>query len=214
MRTLSRIAAALSVSALVLASTGTAMADGGRHRGGVGMHIGSGHSGGRHGGWNGSAWGHGSRGTGSYGYNFGRGHYRGYGSYGPGYGYYGYGGRGYRHHRGGGGDAALGVVLGIVGLAAIAAATSKDRDDDDVVYRRDEGYDREGTGWVNPDSQTSAPPARQGDQTAYNTDSCQQVREYQTQVVIGGKTRDAYGTACLQPDGSWKQFPAQLAPEN
>ncbi len=29
-------------------------------------------------------------------------------------------------------------------------------------------------------------------------------REFQQQVVIGGQTQDAYGTACRQPDGSWE----------
>ncbi len=29
-------------------------------------------------------------------------------------------------------------------------------------------------------------------------------REFQQQVVIGGKTEDAFGTACQEPDGSWK----------
>ncbi|MEI8393855.1 MAG: hypothetical protein WCF85_03900 [Rhodospirillaceae bacterium] len=29
-------------------------------------------------------------------------------------------------------------------------------------------------------------------------------REYQTSVNIGGTMRPAYGTACLQPDGSWR----------
>ncbi len=29
-------------------------------------------------------------------------------------------------------------------------------------------------------------------------------REYQRRVTIGGKVQDSYGTACLQPDGSWK----------
>lgn len=33
--------------------------------------------------------------------------------------------------------------------------------------------------------------------------SCLQQREYQTTVVVGGKNVPAYGTACLQPDGSW-----------
>jgi len=40
--------------------------------------------------------------------------------------------------------------------------------------------------------------------------SCLQEREYQTKVIIGGKQVDAYGTACLQPDGSWRRGPAQL----
>ncbi len=29
-------------------------------------------------------------------------------------------------------------------------------------------------------------------------------REYQQTIVIGGKEEKAYGTACRQPDGSWK----------
>lgn len=29
-------------------------------------------------------------------------------------------------------------------------------------------------------------------------------REYQTKVVVGGKTQDAYGKACRKPDGSWQ----------
>lgn len=29
-------------------------------------------------------------------------------------------------------------------------------------------------------------------------------REFQQQVTIGGRTEDAYGTACRQPDGSWQ----------
>lgn len=32
----------------------------------------------------------------------------------------------------------------------------------------------------------------------------QYCREYQQTVTVGGETRQAYGTACRQPDGSWK----------
>ncbi len=32
----------------------------------------------------------------------------------------------------------------------------------------------------------------------------QQCREYQHSITVGGETEEAYGTACLQPDGSWK----------
>jgi len=41
--------------------------------------------------------------------------------------------------------------------------------------------------------------------------TCLQEREYQNKVIIGGRTVDAYGTACLQPDGSWRYGPAQVA---
>ncbi|MGD2074341.1 MAG: hypothetical protein PVI91_08090 [Gammaproteobacteria bacterium] len=40
--------------------------------------------------------------------------------------------------------------------------------------------------------------------------TCLQEREYQTKVIVGGKQVDAYGTACLQPDGSWRRGPAEL----
>jgi hypothetical protein len=45
---------------------------------------------------------------------------------------------------------------------------------------------------------------------SYGAASCLQEREYQTKVMVGGKQVDAYGTACLQPDGSWRRGPAQL----
>ncbi len=41
--------------------------------------------------------------------------------------------------------------------------------------------------------------------------TCLQEREYQTRVMIGGQQVDAYGTACLQPDGSWRRGPARAA---
>jgi len=40
---------------------------------------------------------------------------------------------------------------------------------------------------------------------------CLQVREYQTQIVVGGRTVPAYGDACLQPDGSWKEVTGPFA---
>ena len=39
---------------------------------------------------------------------------------------------------------------------------------------------------------------------AYTAPSGQTCREYQTRVQIGSGQQPAYGTACLQPDGSWK----------
>lgn len=32
-------------------------------------------------------------------------------------------------------------------------------------------------------------------------------REFQQKIKIGGKTEDAYGTACQQPDGAWEILP-------
>lgn len=44
---------------------------------------------------------------------------------------------------------------------------------------------------------TGASSARAG----YDTDYC---REYTRPVQIGGRTQEAYGQACLQPDGAWR----------
>lgn len=55
--------------------------------------------------------------------------------------------------------------------------------------------------WNNPDSGNygTYTPVRDGQDTAGNY-----CREYQSTVNVGGKTEQAYGTACRQPDGSWK----------
>ena len=55
--------------------------------------------------------------------------------------------------------------------------------------------------WSNPDSGNSGTvtPTK-----TYQTAQGQYCREYQQTVTVGGKTEQAYGTACRQPDGSWK----------
>ncbi|WP_341897966.1 RT0821/Lpp0805 family surface protein [Ferrovibrio terrae] len=55
--------------------------------------------------------------------------------------------------------------------------------------------------WRNPDSGNSGTvtPTREG--TGANGAYC---REFQQSVTVSGKTEQAYGTACRQPDGSWK----------
>ncbi len=56
--------------------------------------------------------------------------------------------------------------------------------------------------WNNPDSGHSGTvtPVRDGT----NTQTGAYCREYQTTIVVGGQTEQAHGTACQQPDGSWK----------
>jgi surface antigen len=56
--------------------------------------------------------------------------------------------------------------------------------------------------WRNPDSghYGVVTPVREGRQEATGA----YCREYQKSVTIGGQTQNAYGTACRQPDGSWK----------
>lgn len=55
--------------------------------------------------------------------------------------------------------------------------------------------------WSNPDSGNygTVTPTK-----TYQTNAGQYCREYQQTIVVGGRTEEAYGTACRQPDGSWK----------
>ncbi len=57
------------------------------------------------------------------------------------------------------------------------------------------------TTWRNPDSghYGTIKPTQ-----TYRSRSGEYCREYQHTVVIGGRTEDAYGRACRQPDGSWE----------
>ena len=97
-----------------------------------------------------------------------------------------------------------GAVLG----AIIGSEVGKSLDRADRAYmeqtsQRSLEYDRSGTTstWTNPDSGHSGTvtPTR-----TYQERSGEQCREYQQTVTIGGRTEQAYGTACRQPDGTWK----------
>ena len=55
--------------------------------------------------------------------------------------------------------------------------------------------------WNNPESGHSGTVVTTRDGTDQSGAYC---REYQQTVVVGGQTQQAYGTACRQPDGSWK----------
>jgi hypothetical protein len=126
-------------------------------------------------------------------------------SYGSGYGYNGYD---YGYRRNSKTDTViLGVGLGILGLAVASAASGKSRDTRDWTDDRRE-YVTNGReaprGFPEPAYDSSLP-------TAYDS-TCLQTREYQTTITVGGQREKAYGTACLQPDGSWRQGPPQLEP--
>lgn len=58
----------------------------------------------------------------------------------------------------------------------------------------------ESTTWVNPDTryEYTVEPTRTFESAE---GPC---REFTMDAVIGGKTEQVYGTACRQPDGSWK----------
>ena len=54
----------------------------------------------------------------------------------------------------------------------------------------------EGNQWYNPETGNSG--------RVIITKQEEYCREYQQTVVVGGEEQEAYGTACRQPDGSWK----------
>ncbi len=160
---------------------------------------------------------------GSFGYSSGPGGYGGGYSYGLGYssGHHGYRGghryRGRRGHRGhGAGNALLGVGLG---LLLFSAMSQPRRGYDRGGYNR--GY-RDYGGEYGYERRPAEPyryepaPARSNvvnPLASAQDSSCLQTREYQMTVIIGGEEKDAYGTACLQPDGSWLQGPPTVVPE-
>jgi surface antigen len=98
---------------------------------------------------------------------------------------------------------AVGVLLG----ALIGSEIGRSMDDVDRA-KADKALDQatqapvgETITWNNPDSGNSGTvtPVREGP-----TQSGEYCREFEQTVTIGGRTEQAHGTACRQPDGSWK----------
>lgn len=52
-----------------------------------------------------------------------------------------------------------------------------------------------------PEQAPSAAPASSG---TYTNEQGQTCREYQSTIMVGGQKQNAYGTVCLQPDGTWR----------
>jgi surface antigen len=98
----------------------------------------------------------------------------------------------------------LGVLAG--GLLGSSVGASLDRAD--VAYSQrsmqqglETSQSHRSTAWRNPDSGAS------GTITPVNTfqsSTGQNCREFQQTITVGGRTEEGYGTACRQPDGSWK----------
>jgi hypothetical protein len=72
-----------------------------------------------------------------------------------------------------------------------------------IIYRENYIYGSQQSDYLPPRSPSSSTET-----------SCLQPREYTTTMVIEGKTVEAYGTKCLQPDGSWRYGPAQPVPDS
>lgn len=97
----------------------------------------------------------------------------------------------------------LGVLLG----AYAGNEIGRQMDENDRL-RAQQAYDQAATApvgqtitWNNPNSGNygTVTPTRDG-----NHQDGRYCREYQTTVVVGGKTEQAHGTACQNPDGTWE----------
>ena len=100
------------------------------------------------------------------------------------------------------------TAVGTLAGAMIGSEIGKslDRDDQRAMAQAEQRAHTAPVGekivWNNPDSGNygSVTPIRDG-RDAQSNAYC---REYQTTVVVDGREQSAYGTACQQPDGSWK----------
>ena len=106
----------------------------------------------------------------------------------------------------GGGPAGIagGVLLG--GLLGGAIGNRLDqRDKEMAMQAANNAFESSRTGeastWQNPDSGNSGTvtPTR-----TYQEAGGGYCREYQQEIIVGGEPHKSYGTACRQPDGSWK----------
>jgi len=108
---------------------------------------------------------------------------------------------------GGSGKLAATAAGALIG-AMVGSEVGKSLDQADRMYMsqtRQRALETNRTGvkskWVNPDSGHSGTITPQ---PAVEQSSGGYCREFQETVTIGGQQETAYGTACRQPDGTWK----------
>ncbi len=109
---------------------------------------------------------------------------------------------------GGGSGRLVGVAIGTLAGALIGKEIGASLDANDrramernAQYSLEHTRTNNTTTWENPDSghYGEFTPVR-----TYKTAEGTYCREYTQTVMIGGTPHRAYGTACRQPDGSWK----------
>jgi surface antigen len=110
--------------------------------------------------------------------------------------------------RGSGNLAATGAGVLLGALLGSTAGKSLDRADRVYAERStntalESGRSGQPVAWSNPDSGHSGTIIPQ---PAYQSTGGQYCREYQQTVYVGGQQQQAYGTACRQPDGSWRMI--------
>ncbi len=102
----------------------------------------------------------------------------------------------------------VGVAVGTLAGAYLGSQIGKDMDEKDkqqaaatAQHNLETAKTGQSSSWHNPDTGHSGTvtPTK-----TYQKSSGEYCREYQQTVTVGGKTENAYGTACRQPDGFWK----------
>ncbi len=115
--------------------------------------------------------------------------YRPYGVAYPGFGFY------YRDN-----DAARFLGLTALSFVALNALNeSQQRAHEEAMIQATSAPIGDAIEWEQGGSRGSVVPLRDG-----QTPDGRQCREFQQNVTIGGRDEEAYGTACIQPDGSWQ----------
>lgn len=102
----------------------------------------------------------------------------------------------------------IAIAVGTLGGAVIGGGIGASLDKVDQMHAErsaqaalERNPDGQAAGWSNPNTGHSGYTVPT---STYQTASGTYCREYQTTVTIDGSEQKAYGTACRQPDGSWK----------
>ena len=112
---------------------------------------------------------------------------------------------------GGGSGQLAAVAIGALAGGFLGSETGKSLDQADQQYMTNTTQSTletaptgRASGWHNPDTGHSGQitPTR-----TYLGASGQTCREFQQTIIVGGRTENAFGTACRQSDGSWRIVP-------
>lgn len=108
---------------------------------------------------------------------------------------------------GGGSGRLYAVGIGTLLGALVGSEVGRSLDKADMVYAQRANQQAHSApigksiAWNNPETGNSGSvtPTRDG-----YADSGEYCREYQQTIYVGGQQETGYGTACRQPDGTWK----------
>jgi len=95
----------------------------------------------------------------------------------------------------------LSGAVTVFGQAGDLATPEQQAMSDTVQNALENNQSNQSSDWVNPDTGNSGgvTPVR-----TFTGSQGQPCREFISTIVIGGEEQQGYGTACRQPDGSWK----------